>query len=158
MMRQKILVAFDDSENAMRAVEHVARYFQQDSEVTLFSVIPDYDFKCLMDLTSLNPHQVEFHDSICRDLQNEKKRQLEILLRRAKNILLESGFDEKKVTIKIDRKSSDVAGDIVKEAAAGYHTIVMGRRGRSALKELFLGSISQKVLHAAKETSVLIVG
>jgi len=156
-MRQKILVACDDSKNAMRAVEHVARYFKQDSEVTLFSVIPDYDFKCLMDLTALNPDQIEFHDSICSDLQNEKKRQVELLLQRAKNILLESGFDEKNVTIKIDRKSRDVARDIVKEAAAGYHTIVMGRRGRSALKEFFLGTISQKVLHAVKGTSVLIV-
>jgi len=156
-MRQKILVACDDSKNAMRAVEHVARYFKQDSEVTLFSVIPDFDLKCLMDLTSLNPNQIEFHDSICSDLQKEKKRQVELLLKRAKNILLKSGFDEKNVKIKIDRKSSDVARDIVKEAATGYHTIVMGRRGRSALKEFFLGSISQKVLHAANDKSVLIV-
>jgi nucleotide-binding universal stress UspA family protein len=157
-MRQKILVAFDDSENAMRAVEHVARYFHQDSEITLFSVIPDYDFKCLMDLTSLNPNQLEIHDSICSDLQNEKKRQVELQLQRARNILLKSGFDGKKVVVKIDRKSSDIAGDIVKEAAGGYDTIVMGRRGRSVLKEFFLGSISQKVLHAAKDQSVLIVG
>ena len=156
-MRQKILVACDDSKNAVRAVEHVARYFKQDSEVTLFSVIPDYDFKCLMDLTALNPDQIEVHDSICSDLQNEKKRQVELLLQQAKNILVKSGFDKKNVTIKIDRKSSDVARDIVKEASTGYHTIVMGRRGRSALKEFFLGSISQKVLHAAKDKSVLIV-
>jgi nucleotide-binding universal stress UspA family protein len=157
-MRQKILIAFDDSENALRAVEHVARYFHQDSEVTLFSVIPDYDFKCLMDLTALNPNQIEFHDSICSNLQNEKKRQIEVMLRQAKNILLKAGFDKKNVTIKIDRKSSDVARDIVKEASAGYHTIVMGRRGRSAVKEFLLGSISQKVLHAAKDKSVLLVG
>ena len=156
-MRQKILVAFDDSENAMRAVEHVARYCQHDSQITLFSVIPDYDFKCMMDLTSMNPHQIDIHDSICRDLQNEKKRQVELLLQRAKNFLLKAGFNQKNVMIKIDRQCSDVASDIVKEAAAGYDTIVMGRRGRSALKEFFLGSISQKVLHAAKDRSVLIV-
>ena len=157
-MRQKILVAFDDSENAMRAVEHVARYFDKDSQVTLFSVIPEYDFKCMMDLTSLNPNQIEFHDSICSEMQTEKKRQMELLLQQAKNILLKAGFNEKKVTIKIDRKSSDVARDIVKEGSAGYDTIVMGRRGRSAFKEFFLGSISQKVLHGAKDKSVLIVG
>ncbi len=157
-MRQKILVAFDDSENAMRAVEHVARFCRQDSEVTLFSVIPDYDFKCMMDLTSMNPNQMNIHDSICSDLQKQKKRQVELLLQRAKNTLLESGFDAKNVMIKVDRKSRDVATDIVKEAAAGYDTIVMGRRGRSALEEFFLGSISQKVLHAARNGSVLIVG
>lgn len=157
-MRQRILVAFDDSENAMRAVEHVARYYDRDSRVTLFSVIPEYDFKCLMDLTSMNPHQIEVHDSICRDLQNEKKKQVEPLLQQAKNMLLRSGFDDKNVMVKIDRKSSDVAREIVKEAVAGYDTIVMGRRGRSPLKEFLLGSISQKVLHAVKDQSVLMVG
>jgi nucleotide-binding universal stress UspA family protein len=156
-MRQKILIAFDDSENAMRAVEHVARYCHPDSEITLFSVIPDYDFKCLMDLTALNPNQLEIHDSICSEMQDQKKRQVELLLHKAKNTLLASGFDENKVNIKIDRKSSNIAGDIVRQAADGYDTIVMGRRGRSALKEFFLGSISQKVLHAARDKSVLIV-
>jgi nucleotide-binding universal stress UspA family protein len=156
-MRQKILVAFDDSVNAMRAVEHVARFCRQDSEVTLFSVIPDYDFKCMMDLTSMNPNQMDIHDAICSDMQKQKKRQVDLLLQRAKNILLKSGFDAKNVMIKVDSKDVDIAKDIVKEAAAGYDTIVMGRRGRSTLEAFFLGSISQKVLQAVRNSSVLIV-
>jgi nucleotide-binding universal stress UspA family protein len=39
----KILIAFDDSENAMRAVDYVARFLAKDSRVTLFSVIIDSD-------------------------------------------------------------------------------------------------------------------
>ena len=157
-MTQKILVALDDSENALRAVEHVARYYLPESEVTLFSVIPDYDFKCLMDLTSLNSDQIQFHDSICSDMQNQKKEQVQSALQQAKIRLLESGFSDEKVKIKIDRKSSDIARDIVKEADGGYEIIVMGRRGRSTLKEFILGSISQKVLHSIRDKSVMIVG
>ena len=39
MMGQKILIAFDDSENALRAVQYVARTFSPDNHVTLFSVL-----------------------------------------------------------------------------------------------------------------------
>ncbi len=35
--------------------------------------------------------------------------------------------------------------------------IGLGRRGLSGLKKFFLGSVSQKVLHAVKDISVLIV-
>jgi len=36
-MAKKILVAFDDSENAMRAVEFIATSFTKEKEITLFS-------------------------------------------------------------------------------------------------------------------------
>ena len=39
-----------------------------------------------------------------------------------------------------------------------HYSFVMGRRGMTAVKEFFIGSISQKVLHAVKDKSVLIVG
>jgi nucleotide-binding universal stress UspA family protein len=50
-----------------------------------------------------------------------------------------------------------VAGDILAEAQSGYDTIVMGRRGLSGIAEFFIGSISQKVLHHAKDASVILV-
>jgi nucleotide-binding universal stress UspA family protein len=98
------------------------------------------------------------HYSLCEDMQKQKKEQVDLALKQAKNRLLQSGFAEKNIKIKIDRRSSDIARDIINEAEDGYDIIVMGRRGRSALKEFILGSISQKVLHAVKDKSVLIVG
>ena len=38
-----------------------------------------------------------------------------------------------------------------------YDLILLGRRGVSAIKEFLLGSISQKVLHLAKEESIIFV-
>lgn len=157
-MRQKILVALDDSPNAMRAVEQVARTYTIDNEITLYSVIPRVDFGCIMDLNSLNRDQLDLHYSLCSDMQKQKKDQVEQALKKAKNLLLKSGFDEKTVTIKVDRKGGDVAREIVNEANTGYDTLVLGRRGMTAVKEFFIGSISQKVLHAVKDKSVLIVG
>ncbi|MBW2593154.1 MAG: universal stress protein, partial [Deltaproteobacteria bacterium] len=40
-MDQKVLVAFDDSENAKRAVLFVARFFSTKTRVTLFNVTQD---------------------------------------------------------------------------------------------------------------------
>jgi len=64
-MGQKILVAFDDSENAMRAVEFIATSFTKEQEITLFSVIPDTAAICDMNSPSLTPYfiskQTEFY-------------------------------------------------------------------------------------------------
>jgi nucleotide-binding universal stress UspA family protein len=157
-MTQKILVALDDSANAMRAVEQIAGTYSPENQITLYSALPEVDFRCIMDLNSLNREQLELHYSLCDDMQIQKKHQVELALKRAKNLLLQSGFAEKNITIKIDRGSSDIARDIVNESDSGHDIIVMGRRGRSALKEFILGSISQKVLHSVKDKSVLIVG
>ena len=157
-MTQKILVALDDSANALRAVEKIAATYSRENQITLYSALPVVDFKCIMDLNSLNREQLDLHYSLCSDMQNQKRQQVESALKKAKKLLLQSGFPEENVTVKIDRGSSDIARDIVNEADSGYDIIVMGRRGRSALKEFVLGSISQKVLHAVKDKSVLIVG
>jgi len=157
-MTQKILVALDDSDNAMRAVEKIAATYSPESHITLYSALPEVDLKCIMDLDSLNREQMDLHYSLCKDMQAQKKQQLELALKQAKNILLHAGFAEKNLVVKMERGSSDVARDIVNEAERSYDIIVMGRRGRSALKEFILGSISQRVLHSVKDKSVLIVG
>jgi len=157
-MTQKILVALDDSDNAMRAVEKIAATYSPENHITLYSALPEVDLKCIMDLNSLNREQLDLHYSLCKDMQAQKKQQVELALKRAKNVLLHAGFAEKNIVVKMENGSSDIARDIVNEAERGYAIIVMGRRGRSVLKEFILGSISQRVLHAVKDKSVLIVG
>ncbi len=47
-MANNVLIAFDDSENAVRAVTFVASHFTRDSSIMLFSVIPDSESICAM--------------------------------------------------------------------------------------------------------------
>ena len=75
----------------------------------------------------------------------------------AKEKLMEKGFSPENVEVKLLTKKEGIARDIVNEALLGYDLIIMGRRGVSAVKEFFLGSISQKVINMAKDISVLIV-
>ena len=55
-MGHKILVAFDESENAKRAVDYIAQVFPRDAEITLFSVLQDSAAICEMNSPELTPY------------------------------------------------------------------------------------------------------
>jgi nucleotide-binding universal stress UspA family protein len=155
-MAQKIIVAMDDSENALRAVEYVAKSFTPDNEITLFSVILNTAMLCDMNSPELTPYFVAQQGTFC-SLEDKKKELLNNALQKAKDFLLEAGFDENKIVIKVEGQKKGVARDIVDMAHSGYDLLVLGRRGLSGIKEFFLGSISQKVFQAVKDVSILIV-
>ena len=155
-MGQKILVAFDDSENAMRAVEFITKSFTTDHRITLFSVILDTATICDMDNPSLTPYFMAQKGAFCL-VEDQKKTLVNEALQKAKELLIKAGFEEEHIVIKVETKKKGVARGIIDEAASGYDAVVMGRRGLSGLKEFFLGSVSQKVLQSAKAVSVLLV-
>ena len=155
-MKKNLLVAIDDSENAIRAVEFVANFFTPDNRVTLFSVIQDTAALCEMNSPELTPYFTAQQSSFCL-LEDKKKALVNEALLKAKEILTEAGFEEENITIKSEIKQKGVARDIINEAKTGYNAIVMGRRGMSGIKEFILGTISQKVFNSAKDISVLFV-
>ncbi len=155
-MAKKILIAIDDSENAMRAVEFVADAFTAENRITLFSVVQDTAAMCEMNSPELTPYFISQQSSFCL-LADKKKELVNKALQKGKAILVDAGFDEQNITIKAELKKSGVARDIINEAQSGYNMIIMGKRGVSGIKEFLLGSISQKVFHLAKDISVLFV-
>ena len=102
-MAKKVLIAFDDSDNAMRAVQHVADTYRTDNKVTLFSVIPDTADICRMDSKELTPYFKSQQTAFCT-LENKKKDLLEKAMGKAKKILLKAGFDEKNIKTQISNK------------------------------------------------------
>lgn len=69
-----------------------------------------------------------------------------------------AGFSPENVKLKIRKKEKGIAQDIMKEARdGGYDSIVVGRRGLSGLKEFFMGSVSNKVVHSAGDMAVIVV-
>ncbi|MBL7181411.1 MAG: universal stress protein [Pseudomonadota bacterium] len=71
-MVHKILVALDDSENAMRAVEYIAKLFTPENQVTLFSVILDTAMLCDMNSPELTPYFIAQQGTFC-SLEDKKK-------------------------------------------------------------------------------------
>lgn len=155
-MGRKILVAIDDSENAMRAVQFVAEAFTQDQTLTIFSVVQDTAALCEMNSPELTPYFISQQESFC--VLEDKKRELIVEAHeKAKKVLIDVGFNPRNIISKIAGKKKGVARDIIEEAASGYDMVVLGRRGLSGIKEFLFGSISQKVLQMAKDVSVLII-
>ncbi|MBW1898246.1 MAG: universal stress protein [Deltaproteobacteria bacterium] len=152
---QKILVALDDSENAIRAVEHVSKFFNPSNNITLFSVLQDTVTLFNMNHPELTPYFMA-QQTYFGELEEKQKSIVEEAQKKAKKILLDAGFNEENITVKSQHKQKGIARDII-EAASGYDIIVMGRRGLSGIQEFLLGSVSHKVLHSVKNISVLIV-
>ena len=155
-MAKKILVAFDDSENAMRAVEFIATSFTKEMEITLFSVLPDTTAICDMNSPSLTPYFISKQAEFCA-LEDQKKELVNEAMQKAKEILLNAGFKGNNIIIKAQTKKKGVVRDIINEANSGFDAIVLGRRGLSGIKEFIFGSVSQKVLHLAKDISLIAV-
>jgi nucleotide-binding universal stress UspA family protein len=109
-----------------------------------------------MQSPELTPYFKAQQASFC-ELEDQKKKLMQASLEAARQRLVDAGFDEKNIAIKMEQKKRGVARDIVAEAANGYDLIVIGRRGAAGIREFFLGSVSQKVLSLATEQSVLIV-
>ena len=156
-MSQKILVALDDSMNAMRTIAFITQTFSpSENDITLFSVLPDTAALCDMNSPELTPYFLSQHSNFCQ-LEERKKQLVNEALKQAKDVLVNAGFDKDRVRLKVQVKKRGIARDIIEEAHFGYSIIVMGRRGLSGVKEFILGSVSQKVIHSVKDISVLIV-
>jgi nucleotide-binding universal stress UspA family protein len=156
-MKQNILIAFDGSQNSIRAVEYIAHHnFAPENKVTLFSIIQEPAALCEMDNEDLLPFFASKKNTFC-EMEDKKREQLTNVQQKGKEILLKAGFKEEDVTVKLEINKKGIAREIINEAQSGYDLIVLGRRGLSDVKEYFLGSISQKVIHTAKNQAILIV-
>ncbi len=133
----KILVPFDGSEyalNALREAEGLILAFPQGViKITVVHVIE-----------SAYADQLE-------EIEEAKQ-----ILEQARKELLAQGVSE--AIIQTELRYGDPAEEIVQAAEEGGHNIIMmGRTGKSGLKELVLGSVSSRVLHLAEGPTVALV-
>ncbi|MFZ5563028.1 MAG: universal stress protein [Thermodesulfobacteriota bacterium] len=156
-MAKNILIAMDESENSKRAVEFVGGNFDTRSSVTLFSVLQNTETMCAMQAPELTPYFVAQQASFCI-LEDKKKELVAEAMEKAKQLLTKKGFAANRVKVKLAKRKKGVARDIISEArAGGYDLVVLGKKGLTGVRDFLLGSITQKVLHGVKNTSVLLV-
>ena len=156
-MPKKILIAMDESENALRAVDFVGTCLNPDADVTLFSVLMNTATLCAMQSPELTPYFMAEQTAFCT-LENKKKELVSQALEKARQKLVQNGFDNKRVHVKTAERTKGIARDIIGEANnGGFDLVVLGKRGISGIKDFIMGSISQKVLNGVKNASVLLV-
>ncbi|UCE54472.1 MAG: universal stress protein [Desulfobacterales bacterium] len=145
----KLLLAFDGSDNATRAVDFVGSLLGgHNYKVRLLHVIRGKENKRRIQQTNYAP----------KEHTQATKKAIEHAIEKAKAKLIESGFKPHNVSYRIITGAFSRAGAIAQEARqGGYGTIVLGRRGLSRLQEFFIGRVTNKVIHLARDRSVWVV-
>ncbi|MCG6916186.1 MAG: universal stress protein [Deltaproteobacteria bacterium] len=148
----RVLIAVDSSENALRAVDH-AGFMLSGTEC------PVTIFHTMRHLRRFVPQEVLDEAPDLEELWKTKAGQeIEPFMKKAEEMLVEAGVSESQISKKIVDGSRSAASDILEEARNNqYGTIVMGRRGISGVQEFFMGSVSSKVLQNATAMALWIV-
>jgi len=140
----KILVATDGSKNALRAVKYAADLLGNSTDktksITLISVHDDAGLR----------HAKAF---VGKDAVLDYLRELsEKELKPAMKALDAQGIKHSMVML-----VGNASQEIVAEGQRGkYDMIVLGSKGRSAIADMLLGSVAQRVLTQAKQPVVLV--
>jgi nucleotide-binding universal stress UspA family protein len=149
---KRVLIAIDNSENALRAVDHAGFMLSgTDCPVTIFH--------SMRHLRRFVPQEVLDEAPELEELWKTKAGQaIEPFMTKAKEMLVKAGVSESQISKKVVDGSRSAASDILEEARNNeYGTIVMGRRGISGVQEFFMGSVSSKVLQSSTGMAIWIV-
>lgn len=145
----KILLAFDGSEGARHAVDFVGR------------VLGGFDFEvCLMNAMRGRENKYSNKPPLYSPRQYAEfvRREMTAELTAARNRLIDMGFKGQQLSTRLVTGVTSRAGAIAGEAQQkNYGTIVMGRRGLSRVREFFIGRVTNKVVHLARERTVWII-
>ncbi len=147
---KKFLIAFDGSKGSMKCVSSVGSMLNNtDCEIMICNVIRT--------LGSARQGELSFAE-ICTDWTEMNRKKIEPAIEEAKRKLVTAGIAAPKISGKIITEKPSRAGSIITEAKeGGFGTIVVGRRGLSAVEEFFIGRVSRKILHMAKKMAVWVV-
>lgn len=144
-----ILLGFDGSPGAVQAVDFVKSILgSSDVRLCLLHVIRGRSDVPPENKTIYSPR--EYLEGI--------EKEMALRLDEIKAELVQSGFKANSVTTKIISGAQSRAAAIVEEARKNdYGTIVLGRRGLSQVRTFFIGRVTNKVVHMAKDRTVWIV-
>jgi nucleotide-binding universal stress UspA family protein len=150
--KKNVLLAIDNSENAMRAVDHAGFMLAgTDVKVTIFH--------SKRDLRRYIPKGVidEFPE-VQKYWQHKAGEEIVPFMKKAKDMLLAAGLGEGQITSKVVDGSRSAAADISKEARASEAgSIFLGLRGYSNVKEFTMGSVTRKVLSQTSDMAVCVI-
>ncbi len=144
---QRILIATDGSDHAEKVIDKGLVLAEAlDAKVTVMTVVGEYIFSPRV--------SVQFTDDNWKQINQHLKEEAEELVAKAAGPFKEKGLT---VETKVVIGHQAPADAICEEASEGNYDLVMvGSRGLRGVKEIFLGSVSNKVAHLGC-TSVMIV-
>jgi nucleotide-binding universal stress UspA family protein len=151
----KILVGIDGSENSEKALDEALEIADKfDASVLILNVFqppPETGYQLNMFAQPQTPGYAQepagYQPNMAYSIKDFRKVHEEVLLKATERAT------KLKPALKItaELKEGDTSSQIVETAINGeFDLIVVGHKGNSEIKELFLGSTSERVAHRAK--------
>jgi nucleotide-binding universal stress UspA family protein len=157
MRKKKILIAVDGSPHSLNAVRYVAQLWAPAGiKLNLMYVLPTAP-ETFWDLERDDYFKEKLKAKHAR-WKRDAKKAAQSFLDDARSLLVKANVPESDVGVILQEREVGIARDIIAESTRGYEAVVVGRRGLSKLEDLFLGSVSNKIMEAVREIPVWVVG
>ena len=147
----RILVAVDGSESALRAVGHLSHIFRGNLDVRFqfFHVIPRMVESCAIDFGS----GLERLERVGRRGAHHC---IDNFHAKATDLFLKAGLNENQIDINVSERMINPGKGIVEEINRGdYRTVVVGRRGMN--RSFFAGSVSRYLIGKTDQITIWLV-
>jgi nucleotide-binding universal stress UspA family protein len=132
----KIVVGYDGSEAAKRALERATTLAGEDNRIVVVAAAESHARTGITEGSHLDPSEVERRR---RDLED------------ARTYLSKRGIEAETIEAQGD------PGDVIVEASKDADLAIVGSRGLNPLQRLLMGSVSSKVVVHRAECDVLVV-
>jgi len=154
---KKILVAVDGSSQSLNAVRYVALNFSKgDLKVNLMHVLST-EPEPFQDMEKEQLFSRKMRTKHAEWIRKEKESAQEFL-EETRHILLKANLREGNVGLILQERQVGIARDIIAESSKGYDALVIGRQGSSKFRDIFLGSVSYKIVQAVGDIPVWVIG
>jgi nucleotide-binding universal stress UspA family protein len=157
---KKVLVAVDDSPNALKAVEYVAQHFAgiKDLEVGLAHVLPNLPAIFWDEGHILSEEEKTERRKVVDTWLGGRKALMEPVFQKTVQMLVGKGIQASQIKTKFISDSTDPAESLLEEAKDfGYQTIVLGRRKKPEGKVFAMGTVASKIILHGSGMAVTIV-
>jgi nucleotide-binding universal stress UspA family protein len=150
---RKLLITVDGSANSKRVLDLACRLLAEAGpmEVTVLHVLAPLVAKEMASMwTGLTEMGFAMEQRLINDAED--------MLSQAKTYLIDSGVASFAIKTLLETGIADTARAILKKAQeGGYGSMVVGRRGISRTERFLFGSVSNKIVHQARDVAVWVV-
>lgn len=146
---KKILIAVDASDNAMRAVKYTGE---------IVGRTPGFKIQ-LLHVARPPERDIFFDDESWVAKRKELEAEIRAFFEKAKAALEASGLAPDIISERyIEDSGPSISHQILTiQHEGGFGTVVIGRRGMSKEEEFLFGSVSNKIVHYAKDCTIWVV-
>jgi len=151
----KLLVALDGSNRSRLTVDHISACQPLHAHrLVLYHVFNKIPY-AYYDLQK-EPKSIKIVGQT-HAWESHQKKKIASYLEKAKGILIQEGFAESDIDIKISPRDQGIARDIIKESRNGYTAVILRRRGTTHLP-LIMGGVATKVVERNDAIPMIITG